>query len=485
MADGLILGLLASFLIISTRILSGFLFPFCINLIAGALYSQTNDTRFSAEVITDFTYGLYYNTFFSMLPTMYLGIFDQDILDRRLLQLPQLYNIGIRQLLYSSEKYWICIAEGLYQALVCYYVMYGTFSDSNMDPKGYEVGKDAMGTVLAYALIFVVNICAVVSLSMWTWWALFTIVLTLIIWVAYSIAYTFVGESYTFGLARTLYANPAIYLSVCFSITLSLLPRFTIKYIQQYIWPTDTDIIREEQKYRISESQPSFDKLGTKSSDDRLGHDHSGNQIDDVMSVQDDTVSVRSFKSTIVKPIERAGSSRRSRSEERLSSAGRQTNKRSKSIGPGELVDAKRSSSAAAKPMMTDGFGQSNDLLETGKLAFSGSVQGTTEGSSSADHPGSEREKSITSRLIGELRTRKTSVSSIIKENIQKASRFVQRIARQGTIKNAVGRQNRSSSIIFMGDRGFQTTNTGYAFSQDAGVGVTITQSLAPYVFFK
>ena len=183
---------------------------------------------------------------------MYLGIFDQDISEKVAMAVPNLYFNGIQQTLYNANKFWSYVCEGIYQSIICYYVMYFTFYDSNNDPKAAEVNKDAMGTFLAHSVIITINTSAVFALSSWTWTAWIFYFITIIIWVAYAVGFSYDMQSATYGVTATFITNPSFYLGIVFCIVLCLLPRITIKYIQQYFWPSDLEIIQEIQKHNIS-----------------------------------------------------------------------------------------------------------------------------------------------------------------------------------------------------------------------------------------
>lgn len=61
-----------------------------------------------------------YNTVFSLLPNLVLGIFDQDINSEISMQVPELYQKGVRQELYNFELFWAYILDGIYQSVICY-----------------------------------------------------------------------------------------------------------------------------------------------------------------------------------------------------------------------------------------------------------------------------------------------------------------------------------------------------------------------------
>jgi hypothetical protein len=66
-------------------------------------------------------------------------------------------------------------------------------------------------------------------------------------------------------------------------------------------------------------------------------------------------------------------------------------------------------------------------------------------------------------------------VSSIIKDGVGKATRFLRTL----TTKKPIRRQ---ASIIFLGNQGQTVRNTGFAFSQDAGVSSAVSKSPEKYI---
>ena len=149
-------------------------------------------------------------------------------------------------------------------------------------------------------------------------------------------------------------------------------------------------------------------------------------------------ISLKSYKTGPLKSVAKAEPDPRSKSEEKISSRTKDTGKKT------EKVDRKSMDITT----VTDGFESTGDT-EKGKV------------------------KSLESVTIGDsTRSRKASVSSIIKDGVGKATRFLRTL----TVKTKAMRRQ-SSTIIFLGNRGASITNTGFAFSQDSGVSSAITTS--------
>ena len=375
---------------------------------------------------------------------MYLGIFDQDISENASINIPNIYFKGIQQTVYTSDKFWSHILEGVYQSIICYYVMYFTFHDSNTDPNAYEVNKDAMGTFLAHSVIFAVNTSAIFALSSWTVtaWAFYFI--TIMMWVAYAVGFSFDVKSDTFGVTMTFLNNRSYYLGIIFCVILCLLPRITAKFIQQYLWPTDLDIIQEIQKKNTS-SYEENNRIGEDDSMLKVGSEMSSlykceDSIKDGLKDDDSEISLRSYKTGPLKSSKKTETAPRSKSEDKISSR-----THAKKLER-EKID--KESDKICSTSATDGF----DIISE-----------------------AEQSKSIDCNVNADssLRSRKPSVSSIIKESVGKATRFL----RTFTISKQKSMRKQSSSIIFLGNQGITIANTGFAFSQDAGVSSAIQTS--------
>ncbi|KAJ3225401.1 hypothetical protein HK099_006859 [Clydaea vesicula] len=105
---------------------------------------------FTGDVLTDFTYGMFYNTLFTLLPNMVVGMFDQDVNDQISLQVPELYRKGLQQNLYTMERFWLYIFDGIFQSIVCYYFNVYLQGDGGVDSLGYDNDKNSIGTYLGF-----------------------------------------------------------------------------------------------------------------------------------------------------------------------------------------------------------------------------------------------------------------------------------------------------------------------------------------------
>ncbi|KAJ3027261.1 hypothetical protein HDV00_011278 [Rhizophlyctis rosea] len=203
---------------------------------------------FTSVTVTEFTYSMFFNTIFTILPTMFVGMLDQDVNDRLSMSVPQLYRKGIRQTLFTLERFWLYNGVGIFQSLICYYFAKWAFQDSVLTRAGYTSGISELGTIIAFGAVFVVNIFTSLNTYAWTWLIQFALGATLVVWTVYAVAYAGGVENPTYGQSVVLYKGFMFYATVAISVLLSLLPRIAGKAWQQMVWPNDTDIVQEVQK---------------------------------------------------------------------------------------------------------------------------------------------------------------------------------------------------------------------------------------------
>jgi Phospholipid-translocating P-type ATPase C-terminal len=261
-----------------TRMSFGYLLCYGINSTAGksgieCLFTKLKAlNRFTAALATNFTYSIFFNTIFSVVPTVGLGTFDQDINDELSMQIPQLFRKGIEQRLYNTDRFFGRLCDALYQSLLLYMAGQWMFEDTVVDARGWDYDNESMGTVIAFAAIFVVNFHCLLNWNHWTWITAGALAVSFVSWLLYVILYATNVAGTTYGLHVVLFTSPNFYIGVVWMIIASLLPRYTYKFTQQYLWPNDTDIIQEYQKFEWTKGQPananiSFGNVGFTSQD--------------------------------------------------------------------------------------------------------------------------------------------------------------------------------------------------------------------------
>lgn len=66
-----------------------------------------------------------YNLFYTSLPVLALGIFEQDVSDKNSIEYPKLYTPGLNNSLFNTAEFIRSVLHGVFSSLVLFLVPYG------------------------------------------------------------------------------------------------------------------------------------------------------------------------------------------------------------------------------------------------------------------------------------------------------------------------------------------------------------------------
>jgi phospholipid-translocating ATPase len=95
-----------------------------------------------------------FNTLFTSLPVILLGIFEQDLSATTLLAVPELYAQGQRNAAFNFQKYLWWMFMAVSEAAVVYFLMYGLYALDIADPYN---GLFAMGDLSFSCIVIIIN----------------------------------------------------------------------------------------------------------------------------------------------------------------------------------------------------------------------------------------------------------------------------------------------------------------------------------------
>lgn len=80
---------------------------------------------FSAVTVFDPMFISVYNLFYTALPVLALGIFEQDVDDKHSLEYPKLYSPGLTNALFNTREFIKSVVHGIFTSLILFLVPYG------------------------------------------------------------------------------------------------------------------------------------------------------------------------------------------------------------------------------------------------------------------------------------------------------------------------------------------------------------------------
>lgn len=208
---------------------------------------------FDGSYLFDYTYITLFNLAFTSLPVIFMGFLDQDVSDKVSLAVPQLYRKGILRQQWNNVKFWIYMADGVYQSAVCYFFSYCVFYNGGfVTTDGRQINyREAYGVFTATAAIIACNLYVLINEYRWDWLFLLIVAISILLVFFWTGIYTvFVASAGFYKAAPEVYASLPFWANMFLQLVTCLLPRFACKAYQKIFMPYDVDVIRERVQTR-------------------------------------------------------------------------------------------------------------------------------------------------------------------------------------------------------------------------------------------
>uniref|UniRef100_A0A3Q0RBZ5 Phospholipid-transporting ATPase n=1 Tax=Amphilophus citrinellus TaxID=61819 RepID=A0A3Q0RBZ5_AMPCI len=183
---------------------------------------------FSGSTMIDYWLLIFFNLFFTSLPPIMFGIMDRDISAEMLLGVPELYKTGQGEGDYRFTTFWVSILDAFYQSLVCFFIPYFVYQDSDID-------MFTFGTPLNTTALFTILLHLSIEIKSWVI-MLGSVLFYFIVTLAYSATcVTCNPPSNPYWVLQNQMADPMFYLICILSTVVALLPRYTFHVLRNSI----------------------------------------------------------------------------------------------------------------------------------------------------------------------------------------------------------------------------------------------------------
>ncbi|KAJ3597747.1 hypothetical protein NHX12_001264 [Muraenolepis orangiensis] len=212
---------------------------------------------FSAQTVYDQYFITLYNIVYTSLPVLAMGIFDQDVPDRRSLEFPKLYEPGQLNLLFNKREFFICISQGIYTSVVLFFVPYAVLSNASQDTAEPLADYQTFAVTTATALVIVVSVQIALDTGYWTiinhvfvWGSLgafFTIMLGM---HSQSLFSTSPNQFHFVGSAQSTLLQPVVWLTIALATVICIVPVLAFRFLKLDLKPQLSDTVRYTQLVR-------------------------------------------------------------------------------------------------------------------------------------------------------------------------------------------------------------------------------------------
>ncbi|XP_069492689.1 phospholipid-transporting ATPase VA [Ambystoma mexicanum] len=217
---------------------------------------------FSGSAMIDQWYLVFFNLFFSSLPQLITGVLDKDVPAEVLLAVPHLYKSGQNLEEYKPHMFWMNMADALYQSMVCFFIPYFTYYDSDVD-------LFTWGTPIVTLALFTIMMHLGIETKTWTWINVSAIAFSILLYFSVALIYnsscpTCNPPSNPYWTMQRMMREPKFYFICIVSPVAALLPRFLCRTLQGTLFPTQLLLGRQLTKVPAEVHSRFLNKLHNK-----------------------------------------------------------------------------------------------------------------------------------------------------------------------------------------------------------------------------
>lgn len=227
-----------------------------------ASFSLIASPPLKTQTLFDPIFISFYNVFYTSLPVLALGIFDQDVNDRFSTKYPLLYTPGHIDLLFNKYEFLKSVAQGIVTSFTTFFITYGAFIES-VDTEGVNLDShELFGCVVSTNLVVVVTAQAALDTSYWT------VFNHIVIWgsVAFYFAMTLIFNSRLIrvqylAVFRKALSTPLFWFTLFLVLVILLVPVIAYRFYKLDVEPTLADRCRYIQRMSRRRTKPAEPQL--------------------------------------------------------------------------------------------------------------------------------------------------------------------------------------------------------------------------------
>ncbi|KAJ3907391.1 phospholipid-translocating ATPase [Lentinula edodes] len=203
----------------------------------------------SSAYAFEYTYLLFWNSFWTIAPVIAIGIFDRIADSHILMALPELYRFGREGSWFSMKWFVLYMLDGVYQSTIIYFLINYTYSSTPTSRSdGYGQYQYEFTTTMVFSAVLVANLFNGLNTAVWTGWVFFAVFIGIILVWIYTAIYDLIspGWFYTPVYGNNIFVFHSAYFWLCLPLTvcLALAPRYILKAYKFIFTPDDLDIMR-------------------------------------------------------------------------------------------------------------------------------------------------------------------------------------------------------------------------------------------------
>ncbi|CAI8589548.1 unnamed protein product [Vicia faba] len=203
---------------------------------------------FSGQVAYNDWFLSLYNVFFTSLPVIALGVFDQDVSARLCLKFPLLYQEGVQNVLFSWKRILGWTFNGVMSATIIFFFCINAIENQAFRKGGEVVGLEVLGATMYTCVVCVVNFQMALSITYFTYIQHIFIWGGILFWYIFLLTYGTINPSLSTTAYKVLIEAcapaPSYWLITLLVLVASLLPYLVYASIQMRFFPIYHQMIK-------------------------------------------------------------------------------------------------------------------------------------------------------------------------------------------------------------------------------------------------
>ncbi|KAG2019851.1 phospholipid-translocating ATPase [Coprinopsis cinerea AmutBmut pab1-1] len=207
----------------------------------------------SSNYVLEYTYLLFWNSFWTIAPVIAIGLFDRLADDDLLMQFPELYRFGREGRWFGFGLFTVFMLDGVMQSAIIFFLILYAYVLVSSRKDGWDVTQYEFSTTMAFSAVFTANFFNGLNTNTWTAWVFFAVFFgDAFIWI-YTAIYNSISPGWfvtpVWGNNNLLFESAYYWLCLPLTILLCLLPRYIYKAYRAGYHPDDIDHLRYARKF--------------------------------------------------------------------------------------------------------------------------------------------------------------------------------------------------------------------------------------------
>ncbi|KAG5643214.1 hypothetical protein DXG03_001334 [Asterophora parasitica] len=202
----------------------------------------------SSNYVFEYTYLLFWNSFWTIAPVIAIGLFDRIVDAHVLMDLPELYRYGREGRWFGMKWFSIYMFDGVVQSAIIFFLILYTYLTVSSRTDGWQVSLYEFSTVMVFSAVIVANLFNGLNTNVWTGWVFFAVFIGIALLLVYTAVYAAISPGWfvtpMWGMNHFLWPSAYFWLCLPLTICLSLAPRYLAKAWKFGFAPDDIDIMR-------------------------------------------------------------------------------------------------------------------------------------------------------------------------------------------------------------------------------------------------